>query len=411
MIDVLNGDVSLFAIDGEDSPTNYVKEALQLNLLFSSDFSSILFEQMERESTAILASLEVNEIVFEAQAVQTKKGIFQRIVSFIKQLFTMFTDKTKAMVMKNNAWLANEGTRLDKLNYEGLQIEMVPFWTMTIEKIQSDCNKLGNTVLDALKNSSRHKHLKDMDAVKKQLFPQYLDAEGDIAGGFKNYLRTGNAKIASKPVVLRDKALKDMVIKEFRPYCTNYEKTVLPFVKKATDDAQRQLTMIENTLVAKKVAAESFCFIEDMPYNKTELIYCENFIVLEAEQPPQNNNDQQQNKPDNKQANTTQNDQPKPSATKVNVTDHGNNANAKMQDDLNTMSVDQLTIIRNIAQIDQIIISSIMTVMEERYTAYMNAMRQIYSARVQGLNDQEKATKDAKAKAAKQENLKNKKQR
>jgi len=363
------------AKESTESPAyDYCLETLNFHLNINREFNKVLFEQMERESAFIIGCMESMEIVLEeVQGTEAKRGIFQKIIGFLKYIYKLFTDKTQAMIERNKEWLDANASKLDSIDYKGLQIEMIPFWTMGMGKIQSDSQRIQTKILTTLRNSRQVAKYKDMETVKKELFGEYLDENGDLTNGLKNYMRVGNAKGPLKPVILRDNQLKEMVTKEFRKYCSDYGTVVLPFVRKLLDEAQRQLTMIEKTLAARQQATkESFCLIENAFYSDTDAGYFMNEIVLEAEQTTQNNQ--------TTQATTSANNK-KVSPTKVQVTDTSQKNTNADQDALNRLSSDQLIFFKNVAQISQISATSLMTALEERYTAYMAAMKQIVSAR------------------------------
>lgn len=363
-------------------PFDYCGESLSFQMNLNREFNHNLFTRMVEESAFILGCIETAQIILEETQPSTptpqKKSLFQKIIGFLKHVYKLFVDKTQAILERDKEWLAENSSKLESIDYSGLQIEMIPFWSMGFGKVQSDSAKIQNKIITTLRNPKQVEKLKDMETVKKELFGEYLDENGDLTNGLKNYMRTGNAKGPLKPAILRDNQLKDMVTKEFRSFCASYANTVLPFVKRMLEDAQRQLTMIEKSLAAKMPTKENFYLIENAFHSETELSYIVNDVLLEAEQPPQDAKPTNSDKVDGKT---------KTSPTRVRVTDTGSKQRADEQEAMDNLSSDQLMFFKNVAQITHISSTALMTAMEERYNAYMNAMRQIISARAKGDKD------------------------
>jgi len=142
-------------------------------------------------------------------------------------------------------------------------------------------------------------------------------------------------------------------------------KNIAPYVKALMDEAEKDLQRIEKTLKARP-ATENFCLVENALYLNTDLAQSNNFILLEAEEPAKPDAP----KPDEKPANHTD-------VKIVNKADEGQ----KAEDDANTkysgLSTVELIFLKNTIQIKQLSISALMTVLEERFRAYMNALKAI----------------------------------
>lgn len=348
---------------------NYTELTLSFQLEANREFQSILFEQMDRESDFILSCLESMVVTMEAvENGETKRNFFQKIIDFIKKLFGLFSEKAKTLIQSNKQWLDENADKLSKLNYDSLEIQMIPFWNRSSNDIIAEVNKILTKSTNSLKGNIDR--FKDMKNVKEELFKEYLDENGELTGGLKNNFRVGASKGPIKTVQLKDTDLKNRVVGEFVKYCQTYGSTVVPAITKLSNDITRVLDGIDKNIKTKSPVKESFCLVEGDIYSNTELVYCENFIVLEAEQPAEDKKPDSSNTNDKKQ-----------SPTKVEVTDHGDKENAEKQDKLNSMSSTELTVAKNIAQVSHIAFSAALTVLEERNSAYMNAMKQILSAR------------------------------
>jgi hypothetical protein len=168
-----------------------------------------------------------------------------------------------------------------------------------------------------------------------------------------------------------------------REYCSNYDRDVEPFVRNLMNDAEKEIKYIEDTM-KRQAVKDSFCMIEDMPYLCTEAAYCTNSIVFEAnEQQQSNNQNQSQNtqQNDNQQKqNSEKDDSPKPTEVSIkNTSKPGDVQKDKLDQKYGNMSSDELKCAKNAMQIIQTNITCVMTVLEERFTTYMKAMRLIIS--------------------------------
>lgn len=352
--------------------TDYTLKALDFQLESTRQLQSILFNQMERESDFILSCLESMSIVMEAETTNDndKRNFFEKIIDFIKKIFGVFTEKTKTLFKNNKEWLDDNIPKLDHMDYSGLEIELLPYWVMNTSKMESAAKQILDKMNKEMRNVNPERH-KDMENVKNDIFAQYLDEEDSLAGGFKNFFRVGKAKGPIKPVTIKDNELKSKAKSEFANYCRKYDTAISPTVQRLLNQAQTNFKMASDMLNKKEAMKENFCLIEGAFYSETDLAYCENFVVLEADQ----NEKKEEKKPEKPV------DDKDRSPTKVNVTDHGSKQNAQTHDKLNALSTEQLSVAKNIAQVAQMAIAAYMTVAEERFHVYLSALKQIISAR------------------------------
>jgi len=357
--------------------TDYTIPTLEFHLRLNTSMHEILFEQMEAESEFILSCLENMQIVTEAevQDKKSKQGIFQRIINFIKKLFTSFADKAKLIEQANRKWMDENLAKLDNINFDGLEIEMVPFWIMNSagsKRGREEGTKIANSLGSAMKKGK----YKDMDLLKKDYLSNYMK-EGDFTAGIKNYLRYGSAN-GDKPVKLVGRDLKKKVLGEMRPYCDKYKNEAAEAIKGMSEAINKIASAVDKEVDRRelKPTSESFCMIEGMPYNKTELIYCENFIVMEADEGKKEDTT-------GKLVDNTSNKEveERKAATDVGIRDHGSKQAAKLVGNAEKANDDVLIATKNALQIMQTIAAAQMTVAEEAYHAYLSAIKQIVSAR------------------------------
>ena len=342
---------------------DYCLETIINNLEFDKEFFSTLLERMEFESDFINSSIDANHIVLEAN---NNQGIWEKIKAFFKSIFGTFTTKTKLLFDSNKKWMDENFNKLDKLDYSKLKIDMIPFWLRSIDGVKSDVTNINGIADNVLNNPKKLNSYKYMDDVKKKLFKDYLNEDGDLTIGFKNKFRVGAAKGPIKTVELTGDALKKEVT-EFKDYCFNYGKDIVPMVQSWINKAEQSLTRIEKVL--KESINMNFCLIENSMYSNTDIAYCSNFdVVFEAEV---NQNDKTSDK---KSADASV----KP--TQVTVVNTDNKEETDKHDETKKYSglnTSQLTMYKNVAQIIQLAITSAMTVLEERFHAYINALKGI----------------------------------
>ncbi len=346
---------------------DYGLEVLKNNLKTVREFNELIFNKMEDESDFIINTLENYQVIFEeAQQVMdsTKQaGFFQRLADFFKRLFGVFSEKTKSIFESNKKWMDDNFNKLDKIDYSNIEIKMVPFWNMSLNRIKADSYAMARKITTIMTNKQTLEKYKDFDTIKKDIYGAYLDDNGDLTNGLKNYYRTGNSKGSIEMVSLKGNTLKEK-INEFKTYCFNYGKDIEPFVQNLMATGEKELQRVEKTLKSRPVE-ENFCLVENTFYNATDVAQFNGFTVLEAEQPKSN---------DTKKDTST-----KP--TEVQIVNKDDDKQKEEEDTTNQkysgLSTNELLFLKNIMQIEQVSISALMTVIEERFKAYMNALKAI----------------------------------
>jgi len=356
---------------------DYCLETSIFHLEYDKDFFSTLLERMEEESEFINKSLNNNYIVLESDTTNNQ-GIWEKIKTFFKRIFGVFSEKTKTIFDSNKKWMDENFNKLDKINYDKLKITMWPFWLMTINDIKGVLSTIQGIADNELNNPKKLEKYKNVDDMKNTLFKEYFNEDNDLTLGLKNKFRSNNPKGPIKTQELSGGELKTKV-GEFREYCYNYGKDITPMVQAWINKAEQSLTRIEKVL--KESIGMDFCLIENIIYSNTDLIYCSNFeAIFEADNTTQTND---KRKDEKKPGEST-----KPTEVSVVNTDDKNkvdeqNENKKYSD----VSNSQLTMYKNIAQIIQLAITSAMTVLEERFSAYLNALKKIVAEGGNNINN------------------------
>jgi hypothetical protein len=353
---------------------------------------------MEIESDFVMNCLESGIIpVTEAENVtnasnEKKQSWWEKLKAFFARIFGVFQDKAKAMFANDKKWMDENFNKLDKIDVTNAKMDLYPFWTMSMNRLRNDAKNFENK-LNTIANRGNVEELakyKDIETLKKEVYSDYLDENGNLTEGLKNYYRVGNAKGPIKQVTVTGADLKRL-IPEWKQYCQSYQSDVVPLIQKMMTDAENQLKKIETAINNKINVKEAFCDIENAPYSKTELAYCENFVLLEAENttPPAK---PEEKKEDNKPASPT-------SVKLVNTGDAKQAQNDAENTKYKNMSSDQLVFMKNYTMVMQTDISCMMTVMEERFRAYMNAMKALvaeFGKEIDNVTQNPKGMKDVK---------------
>lgn len=367
---------------------DYTIDALNHSLELNSSLSEALIEgymQIYKQFTGVVESyvylLEAAEgnNNQNQNAVRTGvkkfsvRNIVEKIKEFFKRILGTFKEKARAIAKKNENWLDSNKQVFETMSYDGLQIEMIPFWEMDPRTIVNTVKNSVNFVANVVNGNKFEEKYKNIETVKKELFDFYLDEKGNISNGAKNYFRIGKSKNSDvKPVRLAGEDLKRRILNNFYPYCKTYETDIVNNLTNAINTLNNRMDAIINRLGGDNEAtATKESFVDDGFINVLDFS-----ILLEAERPAANaqNNNNNQNKSTNDQDD-------KPSPTEVKLQDNSNNAETKVRNAISDMSSNNLTIVKNILQCEQIVIAAALTAAEERFNAYMNAMRQIHEAR------------------------------
>ena len=322
-----------------------------------------LFEELELESNFMLESLNNMCIIVEATN-NNKVSFFERIKRFFNRLISLFKEKTNKIVDLNAKWLKDNVNKFKGFNYENLEIEILPFWNNNIDTSISEIKQSTANLTNLGKRNKVPVLYKDMELLKKQKFGKFLNEDGNLAEGCKNYFRTGNAKGPIKTVKLSNNNLKSKVENEFIPYCNGYKSNVAPKLNSLMTYFQKEMDIIQRALNSKETnISETFCNIENKYYKDTELSLLEDFIVLEAEKSTENKQSE------------------KVSPTSVKVTNNQKTEDEKKQNQIASMSGDSIVALKNVINCTQTMVASLLTVSEETFSAYLNTLKQLLKSK------------------------------
>lgn len=365
---------------------NYIEEAINSELLSDQLFNDSILEQMDVERDFMLACLE-NNIILEAEAPESdkKSNWLKTIIENIKNIFNKFIQNVQDLFKNDEKWIADNIPKLKDLDFNGLKVDIIPYWKLDEKKITATLNSLQKEVNNMKYGDARLRNLQDREDVENSgEFKKYIRKNGNFADGIKSYFKTGENN-EPKPVKLEGDSLKIICVNQMSRYVNEYNSTLLPSLKSSYNNFNNMLSRIEKEISRNKPVGESFCVIENAYYTDTELTLCMNYNTLfEADgdnntQPKSN----EQNKTENK--NTTD----KSTLNKVEDTsdkNDNNNSNQSNTNDTNNNTnkdgnTQYYTYLKHVVQLNQLAIAAALTACEERYRAYMSVLRGVVAAR------------------------------
>ncbi len=304
------------------------------------------------------------------------KDLVAKFVEFFKNLYKRFIDNIQTLFQNNNKWLEERQDEFKEFDYSNMSTEMVPYWD---GKVDTSSLKVVNAGLGSVairKILGDSKMLEDLNTLSKfqeTHMKQYLDRDGDLKEGLKNYFRV-SLPSGKDRVKLEGNNLRTLVLNTFIPNILNYSKYV--------DAAETELAKVNRELgvIAAEIdkrgleVKESALFGRDIM--DTEIAVHESLLaVFEAEGDNKTNS--------NNVKDSSTGDRTKVEITKDNRSDQqkqGNAENDRFTDRVSKENDNMLQLLRNVSTTEQLVVTSYLTVMEERYTAYMNALKAIWKA-------------------------------
>lgn len=360
---------------------NYLEEAISSSLISDQLFYEEILEQSNIERDFMLACFE-NNIILEADAPESeKKGNWlQQIIGAIKNIFNKFIENTQNLFKNDEKWIKDNIPKLKSINYDGLNVNVLPYWKLKTSDITNTLNNLQKEI-NAFKIGDRKlANLGSREQVEQYgEFKKYVKRNGTFADGIKAYFKVGETNTPN-PVSLSGNALKMQCVNEMGKYVAEYNSTLLPTLKSNYNNFTQMLNNVDRQLKQSKPVGESFCVIENAYYGDTELAFCSNYNMLfeaDANKIPANNNNNNQTNNDNK-----------PVLNKVEDTSSDNNdTNTDTSTGQNAKNVtskgntEYYNYLKNAIQLNQIAVAAALTACEERYRAYMSILRGVVGAR------------------------------
>ena len=353
---------------------DYTKNTEYEYLVLESDLNELLLEQMALESEFIRNSCGAN-IILEADAneVENKKNdkqktLFERIKAFFERILEMFKERTNELLKRDKPFIDSlgNGEKFDNIEFGPLKIEMTPYWKgcdlnemdVILTKIRSliDINKMpsnGDVSTNSIISSN-------------QELSKYISNDTTFNDGIQKYFKVKKDSI--KPVLVQGDDFKKLCKDDFLKYVKDYHGEAIRKMqnnKNAIMNASNKIQNMIQNKQSKEAAAESFCVIENSLYIDTDLKYCINSnAVFEAETPNIDNNKKEDEKDHHEFIN-----EEKDKKT-------GNDIVRKFKDSSDI----ELEYAKNILQINEIALTSAMTVAQNKYDLYIKTIREVINA-------------------------------
>jgi hypothetical protein len=391
-----------------------------------------VIERMERESDFMFDCLENYVINLEEYQILTEgfwdsiANFFRAILNFFRRIFGTFKENSARKTDEFRAWLKENGKKLDAIEPTFKIDGISPLWkgdkamkesTALLDKHRSD-------VLDSMmRRTANHpfiqwieKILKSGEGTAGQKVPgleKFYNKDNDLNIGAKNYFRFGNADIAGEVTNIPAGDEVKKVINIMKSYCAGYHNNIVMELTKEKDAIEHSITKVENE---SKIRVENYLFLGD-----SDLQYCINYssIVQEAgEQPatgtanPQAPAQQTTAKNDNTnnapQGNSTVNKANQATGkvsggSLVDTADKKEVAGAQETQKINQIDTQYLELVKYSFNAQKTIISSAMTIGEEKFTIYFNMLQSIASKSGTGIKTDEPAKTGEPANNNKQE--------
>lgn len=295
------------------------------------------------------------------------KGHFiTKIVQAFHSILQLFMNNAKKLRKKYRKWIVEASKHIDEVDYSKLQVNIDPAYIDGARTLRNVSNTpaIKRLTDKGLYNEATRKRLfkssTDMTNMetflRTDIFKGLLSPGGSLPEGAKSYFRYGDPSVTKQnPKVYTGNALKD-VVQHCADYCIGYDKL--------TDELNRVKNLCANTIKAvaerNEALSESFIYLEESFIKDTDLALL--YPMLEAET-EKKDNEQKSQKPEVK---TGPSGGSKPEDRET----------SQMRSNVQgTTSKDELRFIKFSAQALQMILTSALTVAEERYVTYVKILR------------------------------------
>lgn len=349
-------------------------ESITEEMLECMDLEMEILE--EASGKDIAAKLKTKSLV-------SNKSLLGRLMAFIKRIIAAAKGASAKFYKLYNKWLQKVKQNIDSVNFQNLAITLDKNYIISEDKIKSARNfilKVDKFTLDKLA-------CKTMDEfIKKPQLNKYVDANGSLAGGCKNYFRYGSAKPRLTNVKITGQQLKE-VISGCIAYCLDYETTLnslnglsinIQNIMKTAESVAKRNEKINSSMNNNNTTQESFfseleeTFINLEAYSPFSINKNWNDILIEAELNANQNNNRTNTQQDTGKPNVTTGDD---EAKKANPSGTYKTQEQENDETVNSLDQAQTQTLTFLCKYLQIVFASALTVAEERYSIYIKLIR------------------------------------
>lgn len=348
---------------------NYLESAKDNVLLSDQLFYDEILEQANVERDFMMSCLE-NNIILEAESPSSEKkgGWLKSIIENIKRIFKKFLENVAALFDDDKKWIAEKLPKLKELNFDGLKVNVLPYWKMDPKLITSTLSDFQKEINAMKHGDARLRNLQDREDVEQSgAFKKFVPKHGTFAEGIKAFFKIGETN-EPKPVALEGDALKIICVNQMTRYVNEFNSTLLPSLKNSFNNLTNLLDNVDRELSRSSNVSEAFCVIENAYYSDTELSLCANYgLLCEADNSGKKDDG---DKPVLNKVEDTSSDK--------NNNDDKNDSDTKPTKNANVM---YYTYLKHVIQLNQLAVAAAITACEERYRAYMSILRDVVNAR------------------------------
>lgn len=346
--------------------TDYCVYALEENLLMTQALGLELMREMNNEHQYIMECYETG-ILLEADTVTNKTekiSLWERIKNFFKKIFSVFTSKSKNLVASNEEFLTKNKNKLMTKDTTEMTLEVVNYKSQDflIRKVNEVLGEINPLI------QNYNKPVEELEQSLKEIIDKYSDEEGSTANGLKMLLRTGNPKGKLTYTTFTGAQMKPKIT-EYIEYCSSYTDQVNR-ANKCRTQAENIMKVTDQRLNEKeaqnKVNESVFLMLENC-YN-TDLVGLN--ILTEAESGDEV-------KPTGGSVTTSNAENKDNSNTDTNS---GDNQDGE-EKETKSMSAYR-KFYNDLFNFMQVLISSALTIIEEKYHVFIGKLKQILNPEV-----------------------------
>ena len=351
-----------------DEGKDYLDITMELNyeledMLYES-YVDIMNSESNYISDLIYDLCDVNEAVGGAvkttvkAANKTFKGavkVWETILNFINKIKELFMSKIKKIQERDAEWLKQNKKTLMNINTENKEVNIHSDYAVPFSSSKSTMQNFRNMV----KSNSK---VTDYEVFKSKL-TAFTTQDGDLKTGLTNKFRTGSTNKEYSIKTISGRPISN-AIPVLIKFCEEYMNAVND-MNKEFKDSEAFVKQLKREMENRDIVMDSYCYIEDMYYNETDLgLYIDFDTVFEVDTGV-NDNNQNNNQQNTNNDNTQQNKKEKV----------GVNNRDKVKEETSKMSDKQLKVYTKICSDLNLGLSCYLTTMEKKYFESMTILR------------------------------------
>jgi hypothetical protein len=352
------------------------KLSYQYNIVNKELLESLL-SIMEKETELLILTDRtqyVNEnsynILVEALADSIKEFI-QKIIEFLKRIFLDYETKAKKMTETFKKWYSLNKDNLEKVDYTKMTVTIFPYWLGNVEfrNIPAEIGRMDELISFIATNKSEEDINNKFGEKGKRIESLVNKFTGSNRGDdftlkMKRHFRSSNADVDDPPITISGDKLDHVIHAYMIIYCNTY---LTDTVRKLKAQLARVEGLLKKVETQTQATAEGYCLIEECSYDRTDIIYAKNYILLEAAPAPAVTD-----KPDTQVVKA-----PAKPVVVVNKDDKVLTKNTEDTKTVNKENYDKLAVVKDVVNYLKLLISAAMTVGEEKFNSYFSALQQI----------------------------------